>query len=51
MNFGEAIEAMKVGKCVYRQGWKNMWLKINTVVDVFLCAGKTPQRTRHRLSL
>lgn len=30
MHFGQAIEAMKAGKCVARKGWngKGMWLRL-----------------------
>ena len=31
LNFGQALESLKEGKKVYREGWngKNMWLKLN----------------------
>lgn len=31
MNFGEAIEQLKAGRCVYREGWngKDMYLFLN----------------------
>lgn len=42
MNFGQALEALRTGECIARDGWngRGMWLALASEADVLLVAAR-----------